>query len=112
MKDKQYRLAQLKYQLADKRNKGVRKVVWKLNRAQWEYVTEVLHYEVTPYLYRIQTKKLICYKATTSSLLKELHHANKRGKRSIVKKLSAQQRRLLDESGIKYWIEKYQINLF
>ncbi len=112
MKDKQYRLSKLKYQLTDKKRKGVPQVIWKLNRAQKEYVTEVLHHEVIPYLYRIQTRRLKCYKATTNPLLKELHHKNKQGKKTIVKKLSAQERKVLDDNDRKYWPEKYQINLF
>lgn len=111
MKDKQYKLSRLKYQLADKKRNGVREVVWKLNHSQLEYITGVLHHQVTPYLYRIQTRKLKNYGATQSSLLKELHHTNKRGKKTIVKKLSHQQLQILDEYGIKYWVEKCKINL-
>ena len=111
MKDKQYRLAKLKYQLQERKRNGTRYVMWKLNREQVEYIVESLGYQVTPYLYRIRTRRLKNYKATQSSLLKEIHHANKAGKKTIMKKLSAQQIKVLDQYEIKYWPEKYRIKL-
>lgn len=111
MKNRQYRLAKLKYQLEDKKRNGIRYVIWKLNRVQVDYIVEILRYQVTPYLYRIQTRQLKNYRGTQNSLLKELHHANKEGKKTIVKKLSVQQLKVLDEYGLKYWTEKYRIKL-
>ena len=111
MKEKHHRLSQLKHQLANKRRNGEREVVWKLNDIQLEYITGVLGYEVTPYLYSIQTRKLKNYGATQCSLLKELHHANKKGKKTIVRTVSYQELKTLEEYGNRYWIEKYKIRL-
>lgn len=111
MKDKQYRLARLKYQLAERKANGARRLNWKLNRAQVEYITEVLRYPVSPHLYRIQTRTLKNYRETQSSLLKQLHQANKQGKKTVVKSLNKKEVEILEDYGYKYWVEKYTIKL-
>lgn len=111
MKDKNYRLVRMKYDLADKKKRGQKAVIWRLSREQREYIIEVLHYEVTPYLFKIRTRKLVNYNSCNSPLLKELHHARKRNKDYVIKKLSREQKRQLDDYGIQYQAEKYLIKL-
>lgn len=111
MKNSQYRLSKLKYQLEGQRRKGKSFVVWRLNEEQLEYVTRSLKYQVIPYYYWVQTRQLQNYRMVKDPLLKELHHQNKRGKKNIVKRLSPSQLDTLEGYHIKYGVAKYKVNL-
>ena len=111
MNNKQHHLSKLKYQLREKKRRKIKEVVWKLHEEQLTYITQSLHYTVVPYLYRVRTRTLKNYRAVSSPLLKKLHHQNKRGKQYLVTCLSEADKILLDEHGVRYWVEKYKIIL-
>lgn len=111
MNNKQHQLSKLKYQLKEKKRRKIKEVIWRLREEQLTYITENLHYVVIPYLYKVRTRTLKNYRSVTSPLLKNLHHQNKRGKQYMITCLSEPEKKLLDEYGIKYWVERYKIIL-
>lgn len=110
MKKGAYENSKLKYQLLEKKRKGVKEVIWKLNSQQKGFIEETLKFIVEPYLYKIRTKSFYNI-SDKDSLLKDIHYKNKRGVQECVFKLNSKQIELLDEFGVKYKPYKYKIKL-
>lgn len=110
MKKDAYENSKLKYQLLDKKRRGVKEVIWKLAPGQVKFVEEKLGFEVVPYLYEIKTKTFYNVKEL-DRLLKDIHYSWKRGKKVIVIKLNFKQKKILDEYGVKYVPYKYKIKI-
>lgn len=102
MKNDQNRLSQLKYQLKTQQAEGKKEVIRKLNNEEREFVEETLGYEVIPWLYEITTKTFVNVKALNSSLLKDIHYANKKGRKKIYLRLKRQDIRILEDNGVHY----------
>lgn len=112
MKTKQYQLSYLKKELKEKKERRVKVLEWKLTKEQKEYIENVLHLRVEPYLYGIRTKTFKNISKLNCSILKDIHYSKKRGKNFEVRKLSAKEKEILDEYGICYNPIKYKIYLF
>ena len=110
MKKSAYENSKLKHQLLEKKRRGVKEVIWKLNHAQKKFIEECLKFPIEVYLYEVKTKPFYNVKQL-DKLLKDIHFCNKRGKKIAVYKLSESQRNLLDEFGVKYKAYKYKIKL-
>lgn len=100
----------LKNQLKGRRERKINSVVWKLNQEQLEFVKH-LGYYVEEYLYQIKTKQFKNLHAIKSTLLKDIHFKNKKGTKTMVKRLEDDEKKLLDEYGIKYRPYKFKIYL-
>ena len=84
-------------------------VVWNLSskvRAQVE-----AKYFVEDYLYEIRTKQLKNIRTINNKKLKELHFACKQNKRTIVRELNEEDKKILSEYGIRFRPTKYKIYL-
>lgn len=110
MKNKCYLQSKLKKELDIKRNKGVKVLVWKLSKERKEEI-ENMGYRVEPYLYSIRTRMFGNIRNIKSTLLKDLHYMKKRGKDYEVRFLKKDDKKILDEMGIKYYPVKYKIYL-
>jgi len=110
MKKDCYELKYLKHDLRQKREAGIKVLEWKLTAEKKEYI-ENLGYRVEPYLYEIKTKKFYNVRNLQSTLLKDLHYKNKRGKKGMVRALKRGDKQILDEYGIRYYPVKYRIYL-
>ena len=110
MKNKNYQQAILKKQLRQKKENGVKFLIWQLTPEKKEII-EQFGYYVEPYLYQITTRTFCNLKTLKSNLLKDLHYMNKRGKRFEVRKLKSKEKKILDDFGIKYKPVKYKIYL-
>lgn len=105
MKNSAYQMKQLKYKVMS--NKDPKKY-WSLTREEIAYF-EGLGCIVKPAIFNIRTRKLIDYKNAKSSLLKQLHHDYKRGKKSINKFLTEKDVAILKENDIKHFPIKYRV---
>ena len=110
MKNKAYRNSKTKYQLLSRKRRGVKRVVWRLNSEQKLFIEEDLGLETAPELYLIRTRKFFELKGK-GHLLKDIHFSYKRGKRTIVRELKQEDKKLLDEYGVYYRPYKFAINL-
>lgn len=109
MRHKNYRLDNQLHALNQMKERGIKSVVWKLTEEQIALFGK--YYAIEPYLYYIKTKKLNRIHDVSSSLLKEIHYGNKRGKNIMVRPLSDEQKRLLDSGDVSYRPYKYRIVL-
>lgn len=109
MKEKAYKNAQLKRQLALYKAQGKKELIWKLSIDRKEYI-ENLGYTIEPYLFEITVKpyNIRCIK---NSLIKDIYYTNKQGKRTLVRKLCKEEQALLREYGIRFRVIKYKIHL-
>lgn len=112
MKAKQYQLNCLKKQLKEKKKNRIKVLEWKLSKEQKEYIENVLHLRVEPYLYGIRTRTFKNISKLNYNILKDIHYSKKRGKNFEVRKLSTKEKEVLDEYGIYYNPVKYKIYLF
>ncbi len=110
MNKKCLRLAGIKHQLIQKRENGVKEVIWKIDVEQREYV-EQLGYNVIPWIYEVTTRSICNIKNVRYSLIKRVHYANKRGQRKVYMKPKIHDLETLAEFGIKYRPFKYKIIL-
>lgn len=109
MRNKQRRLAEIKYQLREKRERKVKRVIWKLTQEQKHFV-ESIGYGVKPFIYEIKTRAFYNVK-NSNATIKDIHWAYKNGKRSIFRKLKQDEVKILDEHGIEYRVSRYEIIL-
>ena len=111
MKTKQHKLSCLKKQLKDKKEKRISVLIWKLSKEQKEYIENVLHLRVEPYLYGIRTKTFKNISQLNHNILKDLHYMKKRGKDVEIRPLKIKDKKILDEYGVRYYAVKYKIYL-
>lgn len=112
MKNKEMRMANLKYQLLKRRNEGQKFVTWELNPIQKDYI-EGLGYYVEEYLYKIYLKKIPCTFNKSPSIIKEImrkKHSNLKNN-YYVRTLKKTDRQILKEYGVKFEVKKYRIYL-
>lgn len=112
MKAKQYQLSCLKKKLKEKKKNRIKVLEWKLSKEQKEYIENILHLRVEPYLYGIRTRTFKNISKLNYNILKDIHYSKKRGKNFEVRKLSTKEKEVLDEYGIYYNPVKYKIYLF
>lgn len=99
--------SRLKYQIKDPKNANKN---WRLNKEQITYIQNVLGRDVVESLYEINTKHFDNIRKVQSKLLKDLHFAHKRGKKTIVRSaLTSDQKALLRSVGVYYRPIKYKI---
>lgn len=110
MKNKDYRLVQLKYKLKEQKNYKVKYVIWRLTSQQKSYI-ESLGYKVTPYLYEIRTRTFKNLSKINNNNLKQLHYSCKRGKKTIVLSLNSDDIEIFKEYKISFRPIKYKILL-
>ena len=110
MKNADYQLSKMKQKLKDMEARRVKSVIWKLSKNQVEYIQN-LGDEVTPYLYEIKTRPFKEVRNLKDTILKDIHYANKNGKKSVVKKLTPKQRKILSEYGVVFRPMKYKITI-
>lgn len=100
---------QLRKNLRAKENAGVPYVIWRLNFEQRAEIEQ--WWDVEPFLYTIRTRRFQNVSKLPSAILKDIHYACKRGKATIARKLSEEDKKLLERFDIKYWPLKYKIYL-
>lgn len=111
MKNKQHDLRALKYQLEKRKDNGQRNVKWKLNRRQFEYITEVLGYEALPYLYIVKTKRFQSRELREKyHILKVLHYAADK-RTYLTMSLTEKNRKILEDHNVLCRVAKYLIIL-
>lgn len=99
MKNKQNAMSGLKYMLRDRKKKGDKIAVLKLNADQRDFV-ETLGYEVNPYLYKVQTRTFTWGIMKRDSLMKRIHFASKKGIRYLYLKLREEDVKVLQDCGL------------
>lgn len=107
MKYDNNRLTTMK-QLEIRKQKGKKEVIWRLNQEQIKAVQKC--YRIEEWLYSVSTRKSANLRGT-APLLKELHYRYKRGAKSVVMKLTENDKKILSECGIKYQPFKFKIYL-
>ena len=110
MRNDQHRISAMKKQLLEKKHQGVKSVYWKLStRQQVEEIGRI--YPIVPYLTEIHTRSFSDVRNLPSALLKDIHHAHKQGKRTIVRRLRRGEAKLLSQYGVWNRTIKYEIKL-
>ena len=112
MKDNDYyRMLNLKRKLKDLKDRKVKFVIWKLTTSQKEYIEEELGYEVIPNLYEVRTRPFKNIANLRNYKLKDLHFANKQGKKTVVLSLKDSDMKEFQENNIKFKPVKFKIIL-
>ena len=109
MTNKEKRFATLKYKLRQKKENREKEVIWRLSKEQKEYVEDVLGYETLPWIYELTTMPIDSMARRTSSLLRDVHYANKRGEKKSYRKLSNSDLKVLKQNGVKY--QEYKVKI-
>ena len=109
MKNKQFKLKQLKEKLRYRKEKGDKFVTWSLSKQALEYLIES-GYRVEVELFQIKTRTFQNPK-NINGILKDIHYTKKKGLKTLTRKLKKDQIRALDEYGVKYYPLKYKIFL-
>jgi len=109
MKKDQYEKSRTKYNLKKSASKGLGYVIWSLSKPMLEYIKD-LGYEIEPAIYSIRTKTFKNLK-DKKALIKEIHFACKSNKKTIGKRLSKKELKLLETNNIKCTVQKYIIYL-
>lgn len=109
MKDKCYRLNRLLHKLRTIQETDKKYVIWSLNKEQLEYLQR--YFDIEPYLYKVRTRRFVNIYKIKDTILKDIHYANKSGKKEIVRHLNSKDRKIMDKYDIKYKAYKYRICL-
>lgn len=108
MKNKEFRNSKLKHQLSEKKKKGIKFVIWRLNPQQVDFV-ESLGYEVIPHIFKIRKKRFIFKDVLKKgTILKKVNYSKKDFIFSTLKK---DEKELLDEFDVHYSPYKHKIVL-
>lgn len=99
----------LRKNLETKKKAGVPYVIWRLNFEQKAEIEQ--RWKMEPVLYTVRTRRFQNVSKLPGNILKDIHYACKRGKGTIVIKLSNEEKELLESFNIKYWPLKYKIYL-
>jgi len=110
MKKEDYQLCRLKHKLRKLKERRVKEVEWKLTKEEKQYI-ENLGYQVTPYLYEIRTKTFKDLSNIKYYKIREIHYSNKRGKKTIVRRLQHNDMKMLEEFNVKFYPVKFKIQL-
>ena len=111
MKEKAYEASKTKKQLLEKKRRGEKFVIWRISSKSQLQEIERLGFKKEPWLYEIKTRPFYNVKAIQSTLIKDIHYANKQGKRFITCKLKTCEKKVLDDFGVAYRPIKYRIDL-
>lgn len=111
MRRKDYLFSKTKNKLREYEHNGRKSVCWRLSKGQVEFIEQSMGKEVKPYLFEVQTRTFVNPEKLNSVILKKLHYASKKGRRSIVLKLRKKEMRVLDNYGIRYKCIKHEIIL-
>lgn len=124
MDNENKKLKELEYKIKGLKRQGKKKVEWKLTNTEWKFVESLLGEEnVIPIIYQITTKNLKDFKDSEgsivvknvrdikSSIVREVHYANKAGKKTIGRSLKKKEMEDLDKYNIKYNPIKFIIYL-
>lgn len=124
MDNESKKLKELGYKINVLKRQGKKKEEWKLTVAERKFVEKLLGEEnVVPFIYQITTKNLKDFKDSEgsivvknvrdikSSIVREVHYANKAGKKTIGRSLKKKEMQDLDRYKIKYHPIKFIIYL-
>lgn len=124
MDNESKKLKELGYKINGLKRQGKKKVEWNLTNVERKFVEELLGKEnVVPFIYQITTKNLKDFKDEEglvviknihdikSSIVREVHYANKSGKKTIGRSLKKKEMQDLDRYKIKYHPKKFIIYL-
>lgn len=124
MDNESKKLKELGYKINGLKRQGKKKEEWKLTNTERKFVEELLGKEnVVPFIYQITTKNLKDFKDSEgsivvknvrdikSSIVREVHFANKAGKKTIGRSLKKKEMQDLDRYKIKYHPIKFIIYL-
>lgn len=108
MSDANNRMLKLQSQLKADMQKGKTEVIKRMTPEQAEFVSEVLHHEVHPYLYKVYTKRIENVSGTNWTL-REIHNAYKKGRKVICKRLRNKDLETLNRAEVKFQPVKYRV---
>lgn len=97
-----------KYKIEELKRRRVRSKEWVLTNKEKQYI-ESLGYEVIPIIYEVTTKHLKNLYSIKNHKLREIHYANKEGKRRIGMKLTKEDMQQLKEHNIRFRAVKFKI---
>lgn len=112
MDNESKKLKELGYKINRLKRQGKKKEEWKLTNTERKFVEKLLGEEnVVPLIYQIRTKSFSNLHSIKSTIIKEIHFANKAGKKTIGRPLKKQEMEDLDANKIKYHPIKFIIYL-
>lgn len=110
MKNDEYRLCKLKYELKRLKKENRKFTIRKLNEEERAYV-ESLGYKVLPHVYEVRTKRIRSQMASGNEKVRKVNEAYEKGIKIISLKISKETRKIFDKYSIKYRPVKYKIIL-
>lgn len=110
MDEENKKLERLRYKIEDLKKRNVKKREWNLTNTERKFIEELLGEEnVVPIIYEIRTKSFKNLHNIRSSIIREIHFANKSGKKKIGRYLKKREMEELDKNNIKYHPIKFII---
>lgn len=110
MKNDEYRLCKLKYELKILKEKNSKFTIRKLTEEERAYV-ESLGYKVLPHIYEVRTKRIRSQMALENEKVRKVNEAYEKGIKIISLKISKETRKIFDKYSIEYSPIKYKIIL-
>lgn len=110
MKNDEYRLCKLKYELKILKEKNSKFTIRKLTEEERAYV-ESLGYKVLPHIYEVRTKRIRSQMALENEKVRKVSEAYEKGIKTISLRISKEARKIFDKYSIKYSPIKYKIIL-
>lgn len=110
MKNDEYRLCKLKYELRRLKKENRKFTIRKLNEEERAYV-ESLGYKVLPHTYEVRTKRIRSQMALENEKVRKVSEAYEKGIKTISLRISKEARKIFDKYSIKYRQVKYKIIL-
>lgn len=110
MKNDEYRLCKLKYELRRLKKENRKFTIRKLNEEERDYV-ESLGYKVLPHTYEVCTKRIRSQMALENEKVRKVSEAYEKGIKTISLRISKEARKIFDKYSIKYSPIKYKIIL-
>ena len=109
MTNNAHNFAVIKHQLRDKKEHGVKSVLWKLNQEQNRYVNETLNYPTEPEIYKVKTRKISC-PGHWSPIIRDVNYAYRHSS-YLYRRLDKSQLRELQEHDVQVTPFKYRVYL-
>ena len=110
MKNDNYRLCKLKYELKRLKEENKKFTIRNLTEEERAYI-ECLGYKVIPHIYEVRTKRIRSQMALSNEKAKKVNEAYEKGIKTISLRISKTTQKIFDKYSIKYRPIKYKIIL-
>lgn len=110
MTSKAHNFSTLKHQLLEKKQHGVKTVLWKLSEEQNRYVVRTLNFVSKPEIYVIRTKQIMTH-GDWSNIVRDVNYAYRRKTYKLYRRLNTTELKELEKHDVEVLPFKYRVYL-